>query len=61
LRSVCEAAIGGADRGRRRELLLDRLLDEAADPIPQPGLDRVEPGLSREQRVASVDVVEIAV
>ena len=35
---------------RRRQLLLDQLLDEAADPLPQPGLDRVEPGLPGEQR-----------
>src|SRR3712207_8898266 len=35
---------------RRFELLLDQLLDEAADPLPQPRLERVEPGLPGEQR-----------
>ena len=35
---------------RRLELLIHQLLDQAADPIPQAGLDRVEPGLPGEQR-----------
>jgi hypothetical protein len=30
------------------QLLLEQLLDEAADPLPQPRLDRVEPGLPGE-------------
>ncbi len=32
------------------QLLLDQLLDEAADPFPQPGLDRVEPDRPGGQR-----------
>src|SRR3954470_20735810 len=33
----------------RGQLLLEQLLDEAADPLPQARLDRVEPGLPGEQ------------
>ena len=35
---------------RLGQLLLDQLLDEAADPPPQPGFDRVEPSRPGEQR-----------
>jgi hypothetical protein len=35
---------------RLGQLLLDRLLDEAADALPQARLDRVEPGRPGEQR-----------
>jgi hypothetical protein len=34
----------------RGQLLLEQLLDEAADALPQRHLDRVEPGLPSEQR-----------
>jgi hypothetical protein len=33
----------------RGQLLLEQLLDEAADALPQARLDRVEPGLSGKQ------------
>jgi hypothetical protein len=35
---------------RLGQLLLDQLLDEAADALPQAYLDRVEPGRPGEQR-----------
>src|SRR5215213_2238865 len=34
---------------RRRQLLLQHRLDEAADAVAQTGLDRVEPSLTRKQ------------
>ena len=34
---------------RRLELLLHQFLDQAADPAPQAGFDRVEPGFPGKQ------------
>jgi hypothetical protein len=36
---------------RRLELLLDQFLDQAADPAPYPGLERIEPSIPGEQPV----------
>jgi hypothetical protein len=32
-----------------RQFLLKQRLDEAAHPVPDPGLDRIEPGISGKQ------------
>jgi hypothetical protein len=48
-RGRAAALIASAPEGLR-QLLLDQLLEEAADALPQPGLDRIEPSRRREQR-----------
>jgi hypothetical protein len=44
------AALVAAAPERSPQLLLEQLLEKAADPLPQPSLDGIEPGLPGEQR-----------
>ena len=46
---------------RRLEFLLHQFLNQAPDPDPHPGLNRIEPGLSGKQRLLGRPLAAILV